>query len=586
MKKLVAFILVLCLTIPSVSGCNKIPVADTVVYGTIYTAEDENNGVAEAFAIKDGKYLYVGDKEGVEKYIRKKKTEIIDRTGEGLIIPGCTEGHGHYITGLGMNSQLPGSGKSYEEVLAELEKQVKEKDIRQFVSFGWPTYELAEKRHSGYNFAEEIEKIAPGVAAFLIDNSGHNAVCSITALKKAHLWRNPVVRGGEVDLDSEGNLTGYLADQAVYFALDNALIKVMSDEQYKNACVIGMNKLLELGYTNALEGFLNMYDESHLQGTLKKMDDAGELKVNIAGCYHIKSYESDFLQTAVDNAIGNAKKNTSKHFNPSYIKLFADGVVEAGTGWISDEYINAEEGKEHGNIIWDQEELNFIVKHANSKGISVHTHAYGDAACKAVLDAYIASNKANGKEYRNSLAHVRNIQTEDVIRAAENKIPIAENLIWHMDYDENDPEQLAEKQYILGYVPEDVYNDGYPMKSLMDNGVIVSSSTDAPAAQYVEGTIMNVLEVAVTGIMPGESAKPFREDELLTVREGLKALTINGAWQLGLEKERGSIKTGKYADFVILDKNILDYKGEQLRTIGDTKIVSTYFEGEKVYSAQ
>lgn len=585
MKKIIAFSIMICLIISLFVGCSeKPPVADSVVYGTIYTAEDENNSLAEAFAIKDGKYLYVGDKEGAEKYIKKDKTEIIDRTGEGLIIPGCTEGHGHYITGLGMNSQLPGSGKSYEEVLAELEKQVKEKDIRQFVSFGWPTYELAEKRASGYNFAEEIEKIAPGVIVVLIDNSGHNAVCNNTAITKSHLWRDPVVRGGEVDLDSEGKPTGYLADQAVYYVLDNTLIKVMNDEQYKNACVYGMNKLLELGYTNALEGFLNMYDDSHLQGTLKQMDDAGELKVNIAGCYHIKSFQT--IQTAVDNAVGNAKKNTSKHFNPSYIKLFADGVVEAGTGWISDEYINAEKGKEHGNIIWSQEELNYVVRYANSKGLLVHTHAYGDAACKSVLDAYIASNKANGKEYRNSLAHVRNIQKEDIVRAADNKIAIAENLLWHMDYDETKPEQMEEKQYILGYVPEDVYNDGYPMKSLMDNGVIVSSSTDAPAAQYVEGSIMNVLEVAVTGIMPGESAKPFREDELLTVREGLKALTINGAWQLGLEKERGSIKAGKYADFVILDKNVLDYKGEQLRTIGDTKILSTYFEGEKVYSAQ
>ena len=130
-----------------------------------------------------------------------------------------------------------------------------------------------------------------------------------------------------------------------------------------------------------------------------------------------------------------------------------------------------------------------------------------------------------------------------------------------------------------------MYYSGYPMKSLMANGVIMSSSTDAPAAEYVEGSIMNVLEVAVTGITPGDGAQPFAVNELLTVREGLKALSINGAWQLGLEKDRGSIKVGKCADFVILDKNILDYQGEELRTIGKTKILNTYFEGENVYSA-
>lgn len=124
------------------------------------------------------------------------------------------------------------------------------------------------------------------------------------------------------------------------------------------------------------------------------------------------------------------------------------------------------------------------------------------------------------------------------------------------------------------------------MKSLINNGIIMSSSTDAPAAPYAEGSIMNVLQVAVTGIMPGDDAKPFAKNELLTIDEGLKALTINGAWQLGIENERGSVKVGKYADFVILDKNILNYEGTELRTICDTKILDTYFEGENVYKAK
>ena len=329
-----------------------------------------------------------------------------------------------------------------------------------------------------------------------------------------------------------------------------------------------------------------MYHPTALYDALKKLDDAGELKINLAGCYNIKSFDADIYQTRVDEVADIVKKYSGTHFNPGYIKLFADGVVEAGTGWIIGEYNNAESGKEHGNIIWNQEELNAITQYANGKDILIHTHSYGDAACKATLDAYIASNKANGSEYRNCLAHVRNIQSADVIRAAENKIPIAENLIWHTDYNESDPDDFATKQYILGYVPEDIYYSGYPMKSLIENGVVMSSSTDAPAAESVVGSIVNVLEIATTGIAPQDNGKAFGKNELLTVREALKSLTINGAWQLGLENERGSVKAGKYADFVILDKNILDYEGEQLRTIGDTKILNTYFEGENVYSAK
>ena len=83
--------------------------------------------------------------------------------------------------------------------------------------------------------------------------------------------------------------------------------------------------------------------------------------------------------------------------------------------------------------------MNAITQYANSKNIIIHTHAYGDAAVKSTINAYISSNEANKNEYRNCLAHVRNIQDEDIIRAATNKIPIAENLIWHTDFDESIP---------------------------------------------------------------------------------------------------------------------------------------------------
>ena len=595
-KKIIVCILILMILLVSCKFVNnKISkqetnaektIADLVVLGTIYTAEEKNDSLAQAFAVKDGKYIYVGDTEGVKKFIEEGKTKIIDKTSEGLIIPGCTEGHGHYFDGTGLNTQLPGSGCSYIELLEIIKENVAKEGIKQFVSFGWDSYELIEKRNNGFNFAEEIENVAPGIPVVLVDNSGHGAVCNTTALQKAEILNSPEVRGGKVELDKNGKPSGYIGDQAVYYVIDKVIEHPLTEQQYSDACKYAMNRLLELGYTNTLDAFTNMYDPVGLYDAIKKMDDAGELKLNVAGCYNIKSYDADIYQTRVDEVADIVKKYSSSHFNPGYIKLFADGVVEAGTGWILREYNYDEEEKRHGNIIWNQNELNEITKYANSKGIIIHTHSYGDAACKAVLDAYIASNKANGSEYRNCLAHVRNIQTEDILRAAKYKIPIAENLIWHTDYNDSDPEQIAIKQIILNYVPEDIYYNGYPMKSLIEKGVIMSSSTDAPAAESVEGSIMNVLEIATTGIAPYDTGKAFANDELLTVREGLKALTINGAWQLGLEKERGSIKVGKYADFVVLDKNILDYEGEKLCTIHDVKIINTYFEGENVYTAQ
>ena len=609
MKKTMSIVLSVCMTAVLLGGCgspapaadvteetpasetvlvtedaeSSTETADLVVFGTIYTAEGENNGLAEAFAVKDGKYIYVGDRQCAEQFIGEGTTEVLDHTGKGLIIPGCTEGHGHYFDGTGLNSQLPGSGCDYEEVLEILKEKVETEGISQFVSFGWNSYELTERRRAGFSFAEEIESVAPGIPVVLIDNSGHGAVCNTTALQKAGILDHPEVRGGIIEFDINGKPSGYVGDQAVFYVCDSAIVKPLNEEQYKSACEFGMNRLLELGYTNALDAFTNMYDPTGLYAAIKRMDDEGELKINVAGCYNIKSYDSDQYQAKVDEVHDIVEKYSSPHFNPGYIKLFLDGVVEGGNGWILEEYKKAEKGKEHGNIIWNQDELDAITEYANSNGIIIHAHTYGDAAVKSALDAFIASNKANGREFRNCLAHVRNIQAEDIVRAAENRTPIAENLIWHTTYDSNNPAEKPILDSIIANIGQDLYYSGYPMKSLLDNGVIVSSSTDAPAAETVPGSVMNVLQVAVTGVAPHDTAQPFAEEELLSVKEGLQALTLNGAWQLGLEAERGSIREGKYADFVILDKNILDYEGEELLTIGDTKILSTYFEGEKVF---
>ena len=573
---------VLCLTMGALTSCG-VEEADLVVYSNIYTAESENNSEAQAFAVKNGKYIYVGNSDGAKKYIKEGKTQVIE--SDGLVIPGCTEGHAHYFDGTGLANQLIGCNQSYEDVLNTLEKEFKNNHITQFVSFGWKTTDLMEMRSQKHNFADEIESRAPGIPVVLIDNAGHAAVCNRTALAKAGVSKeNPTVRGGAVDLDDDGVPTGYVGDQAVFYMTDKTISRPLNDTQYRAACTYAQNELLRYGYTNAVDAFTNMYDPTGLFEAIKKMDDDGALKINVAECFNIKSFDSKIYKTRVEDVVDIMDKYTGKHCNPAYIKLFADGVVESGTGWISHKYKNPLPGKEYGNIIWDQAELDAIVAYANHKGITVHTHSFGDAACTAMIDSYINSNELNNKQFRNSLDHVRNIKSEDIDRCAKNNIPVAANLIWHYDYSIYDEESKAIREKVMDNMGEDYYMAGYPMKSLVDKGVLVSSSTDAPAAMDIEGNIMNVIEVATTGKAYNNTADAFAVQELLSVKQALKALTIDGAWLLGLENERGSIKVGKYADFVVLDTNFLNYQGSELNTIHNAKILNTYFEGEKVYT--
>ena len=560
-------------------------IADLVVYGTIYTAED--NKRCEAFAIKDGKFIYVGDKQGVNSYIEKGVTKVINYGENSLIIPGCTEGHGHFIGIDGLVRNMPGYYVDYPEILDILKDKIVNDSPEQFLSWGFDYLKIQNNPDPSKNYAQEIENIAPNIPVLLFDSSGHQAMCNITALKKSGLYDTKKVKGGSIFLDDKGSANGIISDEAVPYVIERAFDMSKFDaELFRKACKSEIDALHSRGYTNYYDAYINLLTDNQFYRYIKELDDADELNINIVSTHTLRSYDGELYKEKIDHINDLSDEYSSKHFNPRNLKLFADGVTEAMSGWTIDEYPNAPEGKEHGNIIWPQDKLDTIVLYANSKGLPVHTHTFADGACKAVIDAYENANKELGKKTHNSLAHVRNITKEDIARCANNGIYIAENMDWHNDDLPIDDDEYNE--YIKSMnetLPKDIYETGYPMKSLLEAGVNVSSSTDAPCSEAFEGNIMNIIEVAVTGIEPGKNFRPFNPSELVTVEQALECMTINGARQLGIEDKCGSIKVGKNADFVVLDSNFLDYKGEQLRNIHNSKILEVYFEGNSVYKS-
>lgn len=567
-----------------------------VVYGKIFTAE--NNAIADALAVQDGKFVYVGDTTGVRQYI-KDGVQVVDYRDKGIIIPGCTEGHGHFVGIDGIARMLPGFRASYNDLISTIIPQKMQTKPGVFLSFGWATQDVI--KFSTTNYAMEIEAVSQGYPAVMLDGGGHSALCNRTALKKAGLINDrgekiKDIRGGEIItlLDDKGNSTniasGYLTDEAVMYVLEQSIGVPLNEAEYLQACQNAVAELNKRGFTSYLDAYINAFDDAEMYKYLARMDKAGTLTANVIGYYTIRSYDwglpkgESMPQRVIDKlnriqALSN--QYTKKHLQANGVKLFADGVVETFTGWISEEYTvpGLPEEKKHGNKIWEQEELNAIVAAANAKGMPVHVHTFGDRACNAVINAYCASPSASSLKIRNSLAHVRNISAEDITRCGENNIGIASNLIWHV----GDPDSI--RQYFHLIMPEKVYEEGYPMKKLLNAGIVVSSSTDAPCGETVLGTVPNIIGVTVTGLAPGFlNATPLGPDDLLTVSEALQCLTINGAASLGLENERGSIKVGKYADFVVLDQDILELEKTNKHAIFNTNVTGTWFEGKQVYS--
>ena len=201
----------------------------------------------------------------------------------------------------------------------------------------------------------------------------------------------------------------------------------------------------------------------------------------------------------------------------------------------------------------------------------MHVHAMGNKAVNRIVNALINGGK---DEMRNTLVHVHSVIPSDYARMAEHNIYVTSGMLWH-HYSEDMQAELRET------MPEGLKDKSFPLKSYFDHGINVSAHTDFPATFRSPDDPFGIMEIAVTGVYYPENAKPWWPEELLTREQALTALTINCAKQMFLEKERGSISVGKYADFLLVNKDVLTCPKTEIH---EAKPEATYFEGKKVYS--
>ena len=547
--------------------------ADLVVYGKIFTSE--GNQVVEAFAVKDGKYVYVGDKAGAVAFVEEGKTEVVDYSGKGLVMPGCGNGHAHYTQAYAMaeiGTQVGASDdadKFLTEILPAAVKKAKNTNAVAVFGLGWNLQAFQDNMPT----RQQLDAVCSDLPVFFIDDEGHkslvNTLCLInagimkedgTVLKKAD-----AIRGGEIVMGADGTPTGYLQEQAATYVrsfLDgDNLYTVDIAKSIMNRV---QETLLSEGYTMYLDGYSSYFRNNNLYKAVQQMDKAGDMHFVMGTCYEIESWMD--VDATLDKAV-EAKKYASEHVKTNWLKLYMDGTVESGTGFIEPLYTDGHQGL----VNWTEEEFTDITRKANEKGFTMHVHALGNKAVNRTVSAFINGGK---DEMRNTLAHLRNIDLPDYERMAKHNIQVTAGMLWHHAADESLPE-------LLRALPEGISDKGYPMKSYFDYGVNVSSHSDYPALADSPDDPFGIIEIAVTGVMTGENGKPWWPEELITREQALTALTINCAKQMFIEDERGSISKGKYADFLLVDKDVLTCPVTEIHT---AKPEATFFEGKKVFA--
>ena len=548
--------------------------ADLVVCGKIFTSE--NNKIVEAFAVKDGKYIYVGDKKGVQSFIDKGKTEVIDYTGKGLVMPGCGNGHAHYSIGHAMHSvgTIIDREASVDQFLTEIVPaavaKAKAAGATSIFGFGWNTLDFSKNMPT----RQQLDAICSDIPIYFADEEGHKGLTNTLALVNAGIMskdgkvlkKADDIRGGEIVMGADGTPTGLLKEQAGTYTrsfLDND--SLFSVDVAKETMLRIEDHLLSEGYTMYVDGWGNYFYTDNLFKAAQQMDKAGDMQFVLGLTYEFESWmdADEACKIVVD-----VQKYATKHLKTNWIKLFMDGTVESGTGFVEPLYPDGHQGI----VNWTEEEVTEITRWANEQGLSMHIHTMGNKAINRAVSAYVNGGK---DEMRNTLVHLHQVLPSDYKRMADHNIYVVAGMQWHHVGDEEQAELPA-------LVPAGMADKSYPIKSYFDNGVNVSSHTDFPALSGSPDDPFGVIEIAVTGQCYLETGKPWWTDELVTREQAIHALTIAVAKQMFLENERGSIKPGKYADFLLVTKDILTCPVKEIHT---AKPAATYFEGQKVYSA-
>ena len=220
---------------------------------------------------------------------------------------------------------------------------------------------------------------------------------------------------------------------------------------------------------------------------------------------------------------------------------------------------------------WEEEELTDMTRKANANGITMHTHVMGNKGVNRIVNAFVGGGK---DEMRNTLVHVRNVDAADYQRMADHNIYVTSGMLWH-----NMPDEY--RGLLRELVPAGMEDKSYPMKSFFDYGINLTSHSDYPALSGSPDDPFGIMEIAVNGVMAERNDTPWWPEELLTREQALQALTINCARQMFIDDVRGSIKAGKYADFLLLNKDVLSCP---VTEIHEAKPAATYFEGKKVFA--
>ena len=531
-------ILILIVLFTSLQSCKKS--VDFIAFnGNIYTVNSDFN-TASAFAVKDGKFVDIGNEEILSKYNTNQKIDLDGST----VLPGLIDAHCHFY-GLGLNqSVIDLTGTiSFDEIM----DKISNKNNNIIRGRGWDQNDWKIKEFPN---KEKLDLIYPNTPVILERIDGHAYLVNQKALDIAGIDINTKSTNGTL-LSKKGKLTGVLIDGPMSL-IDNSFGEISLDDKIK-ALVSAQEICFKNGLTTVDDAGLSK-DIIMLIDSLQKKE---LLKMRV---YAMISNSENDVNYFIEN--GPIKTNS---LNVRSVKVYGDGALGSRGATLKKPY--SDDKHNYGKLVTSYKDIKDLANKLAEANFQMNTHAIGDSTINLLIDTYskVLETKTDP---RWRIEHSQIIDIND-IKGYNNKIlPSVQPT--HATSDMYWAEERVGSKRIKG---------AYAYKALLEKSKVIGLGTDFPVEK------VNPFHTFYASVSRKDlndyPEKGFEFENALSREETLKGMTIWAAYLNFEEKEKGSIEKGKFADFIIIDRDIMKV---EINKTPETKVLKTYLSGELVYS--
>jgi predicted amidohydrolase YtcJ len=532
----------------AVWSCGGKTAADLIIHNaTVYTVDDAFS-TATAFAVKDGKFVGVGSDEEILAGFESKETINLEGAP---VYPGLFDAHSHfYRYGLGLkNADLVGT-KSFEEIVEILKAHhLKYPDQEWILGGGWDQNDWEIKE---FPTKDKLDEAFPNTPVLISRIDAHAALANSAAMRQSEIFaKAKEVNGGKIYFDKNGEATGLLVDNAI--DLISKFIPKQTRADQVEALLMAQQNCFEVGLTSIVDAGLEV-DIIELIDSLNK---TGDLKMRL---YAMAAPSPESIEYFKKRG-----KIKTDNLNVRSFKVYGDGALGSRGANLLMDYADAAGNR--GFLLQDEAYYDQLAQTIYDMGFQMNTHCIGDRTDRIILDIY-GKYLSEDNDLRWKIEHAQVVSKEDIDKFGKyNVVPSVQ------------PTHATSDMYwAIERLGEERVKTAYAFKDLLDQNGYIALGSDFP----VENINPMYGFHAATARQDAENWPEggWQSENKLSREETLKGMTIWAAYSNFEENEKGSIEKGKFADFIIAEKDMMKAPESELRNL---KVNATYLDGKKVY---